>query len=123
MPTWEDVEIVTLAQAKQHLRLPSSSGSPSLEDADLADKLEDAHALVLDYVADGKTDDYQTAMEAWDADTAPRAVRAAILRTFGDLHRFRGNDDDPAEVRVDGTFALSPRARQLLRLYRDPAIA
>lgn len=122
MPLWIN-EIVTIAQAVQHLRLPTTTGSPALEDDDREEKLADAHALVLDYVADGKDDDYVTAMEAWDADTAPRAVRAAILRTFGDLHRFRGNDDDPSEVRVQGEFALSPRARQLLRLYRDPALA
>ena len=78
---------------------------------------------MLDYVADAKSDAYVTEMEAWDDESAPRAVRAAILRTFGDLHRFRGNDDDPSEARVAGEFALSPRARQLLRLYRDPAIA
>lgn len=118
MPLWTDVEIVTLAQAKAHLRITSAA-----EDADLALKLEDAHALVLDYVADSKDADYVTAMEAWDDETAPKAIRAAILRTFGDLTRFRGNDDDPSETRVDGTSALSPRARQLLRLYRDPALA
>lgn len=118
MPLWTDVDIVSLVEAKQHLRITSDA-----ENADLTSKLLDAHGLVLDYVADGKSDDYQTAMLAWDDESAPRAVRAAILRTFGDLVRFRGNDDDPAEVRVDGAFALSPRARQLLRLYRDPALA
>lgn len=118
MPLWTDVEIVTLAQAKQHQRITSDA-----ENQNLADTLADAHAMVLDYVADGKGTDYVTAMLAWDEESAPRAVRAAILRTFGDLSRFRGNDDDPSETRIDGSFALSPRARQVLRLYRDPVLA
>jgi hypothetical protein len=117
MPLWTDVEIVTLAEAKQHLRITSDA-----ENQDLGEKLADAHALVLDYVADSKGDAYQAEMLTWDDESAPRAVRAAILRQFGDLVRFRGNDDDPAEVRVDGT-TISPRVRQLLRMYRDPALA
>jgi hypothetical protein len=117
MPLWTDVEIVTLAQAKQHLKITSDE-----ENQDLADKLADAHALVLDYVADSKSDDYVTEMLTWDDESAPRAVRAAILRQFGDLARFRGNDDDPSEQRVDGTV-IAPRVRQLLRMYRDPALA
>ena len=44
------------------------------------------------------------------------------LRQFGDLVRFRGDDDDPSEVKVDGTD-LSPRVKQLLRLYRQPVLA
>lgn len=118
MPLWDDVEIVTLAQAKAHARITSDAENPDLED-----KLVDAHGAVLDYVADGKSEDYVTAMEAWDDESAPRVVRAAILRTFADMVRFRGNDDDSSEAKVDGNFALSPRARHLLRLYRSPALA
>lgn len=117
MPLWTDVEIVTLAQAKQHLRITTDA-----ENQDLADKLADAHGLVLDYVASAKGADYEAVMLTWDDESAPRAIRAAILRQFGDLVRFRGNDDDPAEVRVDGS-TISPRVRQLLRMYRDPALA
>lgn len=118
MPLWTDVEIVTLDQAKKHARITSDA-----ENADLADKLADAHALVLDYVADGKGDDYVTVMLTWDDESAPRSVRAAIMRMFADLARFRGNDDDPSEMRVESANALPPRVRQLLRLYRDPALA
>lgn len=117
MPTWTDVEIVTLAQAKQHARITSAA-----EDADLALKLSDAHAIVLDYVANGKDDDYQADMLTWDDESAPGAVRAAILRQFRDLVRFRGDDDDPSEVRVDGS-RMAPRVRQLLNHYRTPSIA
>lgn len=117
LPTWDDVEIVSLAQAKQHLRITSST-----EDADLALKLAQAHGLVLDYIARPSDADYLAEMEAWDDESAPKAVQAAILRQFADLCRFRGNDDDASEVRVDGN-ALSPRVKQLLKMYRDPALA
>lgn len=116
MPTWEDTEIASLDQAKQHLRLGTSTD----EDDDLALKLRHAHALVLDYVADGKDDDEVEVMEAWDDETAPAAVQAAILRQFGDLVRFRGDDAD--DKGADGNF-LSPRVKQLLLLYRKPALA
>jgi hypothetical protein len=118
MPLWTDVVIVTLAQAKQHARITSST-----EDQLLEDTLIDAHALVLDYVERPSDADHTAGMLTWDDETAPRPVRAAILRTFADLARHRGNDDDPSELRVDGTSALSPRAKQLLRMYRDPALA
>jgi hypothetical protein len=118
MPLWTDVEIVTLAEAKQHLRITSDA-----EDADLSRKLDDAHGLVLDYIARPDDAEWTAEMEAWDDESAPRAVHAAILRTFGDLTRFRGNDDDPSETRVDGGYSLSPRARGLLSQYKDPTLA
>jgi hypothetical protein len=117
MPTWTDVEIVTLGQAKQHAKITSDAAN-----ADLTLKLADAHAIVLDYVANGKDADYQDAMLIWDDETAPGAVRAAILRQFAELARFRGNDDDPSEVRVDGS-RMAPRVKQLLNNYRTPSIA
>lgn len=120
MPLWDDVEIVTLEQAKQHLRLGSSTD----QDDDLTLKLAEAHALVLDYIARPSDEDWTAEMEAWGGSppTAPLAVRAAILRMFGNLCRFRGDDDDPSEVRVDG-HNLPARVKQLLSHYRDPVLS
>jgi hypothetical protein len=117
---WDDFELVTLAQGKAHLRLGSSTD----QDADLELKLAQAHALVLDYIARPTDETWTATMDAWQGSpsTAPRAVQAAILRQFGDLVRFRGDDDDPSEARVDGTD-LSPRVKQLLRFYRQPVLA
>lgn len=112
---WSDVEIVSLDQAKQHIRRANYTA----EDDDWTLKLAHAHGLVLDYVYRAAIEDE---MLTWDDDTAPKAVQAAILRQFGDLVRFRGDDDDPSEYRVDGTD-LSPRVKQLLRMYRQPVIA
>ena len=117
MPTWTDVEIVTLEQAKLHARITSDTAN-----TDLALKLSDAHAIVLDYVANGKDADYLADMLTWDDESAPGAVRAAIMRQFAELARFRGNDDDPSEVRVDGS-RMAPRVKQLLNNYRTPSIA
>lgn len=118
MTTWDDIEIVTLAQVKQHLRL----GSSTAEDADLTLKLAQAHALVLDYVDRPSDTDWHAGLLLWDDETAPKAIQAAILRQVGDLVRFRGDDDDPSEGKVDGTD-LSPRVKQLLRMYRRPVLA
>jgi hypothetical protein len=115
MARWDDVEIVSLDQAKQHLKL----GSSTAEDDDLTLKLRQAHGLVLDYV-------YRVAIEdemlEWDDETAPAAVQAAILRQFADLSRNRGDGDEAEEIKVDGND-LSPRVKQLLKLYRQPVIA
>lgn len=111
---FEDVEILTLDQAKEHAGITDSD-----RDGDLQLKLQEAHGLVLDYVS--RPDATWTAtMEAWDGDTAPPAIRGAIARQFADLVRFRGGDDD--DLRVNG-YDLSPRVTQLLRRYRDPALA
>lgn len=114
---WDDVEIVNLEQAKAHARITSSD-----EDDDLTLKLRQAHALVLDYVADSRDDDFIATMQTWDDTSAPAAVQAAIMRQFADLARFRG-DDDVERVDVEIGNFLSPRVKQLLLLYRTPTIA
>lgn len=120
MPTWHDVRIVTLEQVKQHLRLPLDSSCDDEAD-DLTLKLRQAHGLVLDYIARADDDDWTEEMLAWTKTTAPPAVQAAILRQVAHLWRFRGDDDDDGPT-VDGTD-LTPRVKQLLRMYRDPVIA
>ena len=117
---WDDFEIVTLGQAKAHLRLPSSTE----QDSDLTLKLAQAHALVLDYVARPADAEWTATMDTWSGSPsqAPRAVQAAVLRQFGDLVRFRGDDDGPDEARVNGNEP-SPRVKQLLWRYRMPVLS
>lgn len=119
MPLWDDVEIVSADQARQHARI--SEDEWSAEEDDFTLKLLQAHALVLDAVLRPNDEDHEAEMLAWDEDSAPRAIQAAIMRQFKDLVRFRGDDEDLAG-REDGNF-LSPRVRQLLNLYRDPPLA
>lgn len=111
---FEGVELVTLDQAKMHAGITDND-----REEDLTLKLEEAHGLVLDYISRPDAD-WTAEMNAWDADTAPRAVRAAVMRQFADLVRFRGDDEDDAKA---NGYDLSPRVAQLLRRYRDPALA
>lgn len=112
---WDDVEIVSVDQAKQHARITSSD-----EDDDLALKLRQAHGLVLDYIDRPTDEDWHAELLTWDDSTAPAAVQAAILRMFQHLYRFRG-DDEPQKPE-DG-LGLPSHVTQLLRLYRTPALA
>jgi len=113
---WDDIEIVSLDQAKAHIRRDDSSDEDDLFELMLAQ----AHGLVLDYIDRPTDEDWHAEILAWDDESAPRAVQAAILRQFADLVRFRGDDEDTSKV--DGTD-LSPRVKQLLRMYRTPVVA
>jgi hypothetical protein len=113
-------ELVTLDQAKQHLKLPLDLDT---EDEDLALKLFVAHENVMDYLSQRVSDQdtWQETVDAWTADTAPQRVLAAILAEFAFLYRFRG-DDDKAPPMPDGDV-VCPAAKRLLLRYRDPALA
>jgi hypothetical protein len=114
------VELVTLDQAKAHLKLPSISPDP--EDDDLSLKLLIAHESVMDYLTQRVSDQdaWQATVDGWDADTAPRRVIGAILEQFAFQYRFRG-DDVESNAR-DGDQVLCPNAAALLKRFRDPAI-
>lgn len=118
---WDDVEIVSIDQARAHARLLPAGSPPSAEEEDHILKLRQAHGLVLDYINRPSDEDWTEEILAWDAETAPAAVQAAIMRQFAELVRFRGDDDDDRGA-GDGTD-LSPRVKQLLRMYRTPVVA
>lgn len=121
--------LISLEQAKQHLRLPPSAGSPpgsplTDEDLDLQLKIDAAEALVLDYVAQRRTDTASPAwldqVVSWDLTTVPPVIAAAVLLQLGELWRFRG-DDETGPARPHGH--LSPMITAILHRYRDPALA
>lgn len=108
--------LVTLAQAHRHLREQFTLGlsPPSNDELDLELKLAQAEAIVLNYVT-------VPSPPEWTDDTdVPPAIAAAILLQLGELWRFRGDDEKGAE-QTDGH--LSPSVTNLLRRYRDPALA
>jgi len=115
-----DQELVSLDDAKRHLRL--NVLAPVLdEDDDLRMKILTATAVILDYLA-RPTDAVWTAdMAAWDITTVPRVVQAAILVQLGELYRFRGDDAGMTPTPEHGF--LSPHVTALLARYRDPALA
>lgn len=120
-------ELVTLDQAKAHLRLPLT-GSQASDDDDLQMKLMVAHEMVFDYLTQriSDSDSWEAIVDSWDAETAPRRVIAAILVQFTDLYRFRGDDSEEyargsAYKRQEG--ALNPAVVALLFRLRDPALS
>lgn len=114
------MSLVTLHQAKQHLRITSSD-----EDEDLERKLDHATAIVLDYISRSSDADWTATIAAWDEITVPMVVQAAILRMCANLYQFRGDDSDKDREwwlsERDGY--LAPDVTSLLRRYRDPVLA
>jgi hypothetical protein len=116
--------LVTVIEAKRHLRLPEEIDSPlSAHDEDLQTKLDAATELILGYLARRATDTAWSAeLASWDVATAPQVVRAAILRQTAELYRFRGDDPEGDAPVTDGGY-LAPGVATLLHRLRDPALA
>lgn len=114
--------IVTLAQAKRAARIPANSFE---EDSDLYLRLEISHEMVLDYVNNriDDADDWLATILTWDADTAPRAVKAAILAMFTYLTRFRGDDAEKEGPPKLEQGDLPDQVRMYLKRLRDPTVA
>lgn len=99
--------LVTLAQAKAHLKITTAAGHPG--DADIQLKLDAAESIIRKHLKAG--DD-----PAWTPATVPAAIPSAILLQLGDLYEHRGDDDDNAPKNWD-------RIQTILRPFRDPALA
>ncbi len=108
------MSLITLEQAKGHLQIWTPITSPmDPVDQDITLKMAQAESIVLDYLKTSET---------WDVDTVPPLVQAAVLLQLSELFRFRG--DDPANAGPayeDGQ--LSTTITNILRRYRDPALA
>ena len=112
-------QLVTLDEAKDHLRLAFAAGDP--READLQMKLDAAEAAILDYC--NTTETWRAVTVTWTAGTAPRQVSAAILLLTGELWRFRGDDGSPDSPARDPLTDFSPQVCGLLRRTRDPVLA
>ena len=94
---------------------PPSVSPTDAAEADLLLKMAQAESIILDYL---KVPAWSP--PAWDETTVPPLVQAAVLLQLGELYRFRGDDvEAPAHTVGD----LSPVITNLLRRYRDPALA
>jgi hypothetical protein len=114
--------LVTLAQAKAHLRVITDA-----EDDDITLKIHAASALVIDYLkeaADTFTDSSgEVLLDSSDLPETPYAVKAATLLMVGDL--FKNREPTPDDV-VNTQFGYGylPRAVvALLYPLRDPSLA
>jgi len=110
-------DLVSLTAVKAHLRLTGMT-LDSATSADLVLKIQQATAIVLDYIA-RPDDDWIAEIEAWTEDTVPPSVQAAILLQVGELYRFRGDEEPPK--REHGF--LAPHIVALLHRFRDPAVS
>jgi len=102
--------LVTLTQAKAHLRITMPDGDPG--DADLQLKLDQAEGVILNYLkgASGQAADWI------DPTTTPGPVSAAILLMLGRLYEQRGDDEENDE-------RLWTAIDRLLARYHTPGIA
>jgi len=109
--------LVTIEQAKAHVFDFAPAGAPT--DADQTLKLAAAESSVLRYI--GTTAHWRPIADAWTSADVPPDVVSAILITFAELWRRRG-DDDAGPLREAATD-VSPHVAGLLRRYRDPVLA
>lgn len=115
--------IVTFQELRDHLGLPSDPPNA----ADLARKLESAHAIVLDYIARPDDLDWTARIASWEVDggspheDAPMDVHAAILLQAAELVRFRG--DDLELIAPDQPGDLTPHVKRLLYRWRRKVFA
>lgn len=99
--------LVSLDQAKRQLRITHEH-----EDEDIQDKLWEAEDIVLRYLNGGDA--------AWDEESLPGAVKAAILRQTMHLFRHRGDGLEPVNVDSHG---LAPGVAFMLVAYRRQSLA
>lgn len=92
------VALVTLAEAKDHLRIDDDD-----QDADINSKRLAASAIVIDYI--------KRPLHGWTEETAPPLIKSAVLIMLGELFANREAAD------------LPPGAKAILYRQRDPALA
>jgi hypothetical protein len=120
--------VVTLDQARLHLNMPPSVGSPDSADADFQMKIDAATQLVCEYISDRNPADpaWIAEIESWGVAGSPvlappALIQAAVLFQFGEFVRFRG-DEHEGPLR-DPYSSLSPIVEGILRRYHDPVLA
>jgi hypothetical protein len=96
--------LVSLGQAKDHLRIEHD-----YSDADIVDKMEQASAIVVDFLT-------TQADPTWDELTVPKPVQTAILWVLAHLWAHRGDE-------VGKDDELWAALNRLLARFRDPAYA
>jgi hypothetical protein len=115
-------QMVTLAQAKAHLRITTPAGDPM--DVEIQLKLDAATMAIRRYV--GRSEYGLTYVTAWTSpETSDPDAQAAVLLQLGELWRFRG--DDPGSINYsparDVGSDFSPVVVGLLRRFSHSVLA
>lgn len=97
--------LITLDQAKEHLRIDDLN-DPAMEE-DLFLKMEQASAIILDYI--------EVIDSGWDETTVPEHIRVTVLMVLGNLWDHRGDDKESEPI----TEAI----KSVLRRTRTPVLA
>lgn len=100
--------LISLPEAAAHLRLDGTT-----DDVDLQAKVDEASAIILDYLKVASADSPPT----WDEDTAPYHIKAATKLILAGLWDDREGDGDGDYLKDGGPVA------RLLARSRDPALA
>lgn len=111
--------LITLAQAKDRLKLTSIA-----DQEDLELMLDSAHGICEDFakqrISDAAT--WVAVVDAWTDETVPALMTQAILLQFGAMYRFRGDDEPGVRSGFDND-GLAIGVAGLLRRLKDPAVA
>ncbi len=109
----ETLILVTMAQAKDHLRVAGSRF-----DSDIEFKMRAASNIVLNYLKIYPPDFYSPPSspiwEEWDADGAPELVQMATLQVLSEM--FENRESSTGEI-------LSQSVKDILWRWRDPAMS
>ena len=97
--------LISTAAARIQLRLTESELENADVAADLAQKVEDATGIVIDYI--------KNPGHGWTEQTVPSPVRTAILLVLTTIYEYRGGEVDP----------ISPSVKSLLDRLRDRTLA
>jgi len=107
-PPDNDPVLVTMAVAKDHLRITDTAHDP-----DVTQKLAAASSSIRDYLK-GRND------PTWTPDTAPPWIQAAVLLLLAHLYEHRGDEFGAAADNDDRVWSA---IANLCRRSRDPALA
>ena len=105
--------LIPLATAKTHLRI-----TDDLHDADVQLKLDQAEAVILDYLKLKQTGEPRPDWP-WMPTTLPKPVEAAMLIMLTFLYEARG-DEPEAKAKSEDVWKT---VDDLVIRFRDPAIA
>jgi len=116
--------LVTLAQAKAHLRVVHDA-----DDADIELKIEAASGAVINYLKEAaetfvdSSGEVIMTTDSPPASTVPKVIQQAVLLLLGDFFKNRESKTEDPVIGVEYGFGHLPRAViSLLYHYRSPTV-